>query len=329
MRRPLLTAATLAVALLLTACGGDTEPAETPTPTPSETSAPSEPTDLNAPPTAEDIAALAAVTVTGDIGAEPTLTFDMPFRVSAAVARVDVPGTGAPLEHGQLVKLDYVFVDGATGQSLGSTWELGTPQTFQLGDPSMPDAMNAVLADQSVGVRFLLAVPGAGTTEAGDPAPSTLFAFEVVDAVPGRATGTAVEPPAGLPEVTLAEDGTPSISIPADATEPTELVAQTLVEGTGPALEAGQLVTMHYSGWLWDGTQFDSSWGSTPFLTAIGVGQVIQGWDQGLVGKTVGSQVLLVIPSELGYGERGSGGRIPPNATLVFVVDILDSGTIG
>jgi len=182
--------------------------------------------------------------------------------------------------------------------------------------------MNAVLADQSVGVRFLLAVPGAGTTEAGDPAPSTLFAFEVVDAAPGRATGTAVEPPAGLPEVTLAEDGTPSISIPADATEPTELVAQTLVEGTGPALEAGQLVTMHYSGWLWDGTQFDSSWGSTPFLTAIGVGQVIQGWDQGLLGMKVGGRRKITIPPHLGYGDRGAGGAIKGGETLIFVVDL-------
>ncbi len=331
MRRPLLTAAALAAALLLSACGDDGGPAASPTPTPTPSAAASEAPvagDLNAPPSAADIAALDAVGVSGDLGAQPTLTFDMPFRVSAAVARVDAPGTGAPLGEGELLKLHYVFVDGGTGEPLGSTWDLGTPQTFLLGDPAMPNAMNAVLADQSVGVRFLLAVPAAGTAGAEAP-PSTLFAFEVVEALPGRAQGTAVEPPAGLPEVTLADDGEPSITVPADAAEPTELVAQTLIEGAGPVVESGQLVTMHYTGWLWDGTEFDSSWGSTPFLTAIGTGQVIQGWDQGLVGTTVGSQVLLVIPAELGYGEQGSGGRIPPGATLIFVVDVLDSGTVG
>lgn len=326
MRRSLLTAAALAATLTLAACGDGGVPAETPSPTPSpsETSA----AGINAPPTPEDITALDAVTVEGELGATPTLTFDTPFAVSTAVARVDVAGTGEALEAGQILKLHFVFVDGATGEPLQSTYDVGIPQSFQLGDPSMPNAMNAVLADQKVGVRFLLAVPGA-PAEDGTTGASTIFAFEVIEARPGHAVGTAVEPPAGLPQVTVADDHSPSVTVPGDATEPTELVAQTLIEGEGDPLEAGDIVLMHYTGWLWDGTQFDSSWGGTPFLTAIGTGQVIQGWDQGLVGKTVGSQVLLVIPAELGYGEQGSGGRVPPNATLIFVVDILDSaGTL-
>lgn len=325
MRRLLLTAAALVATLTLAACGGDADPDPEPSATPS--ASPTAESGLNAPPSPADIAALGAVQVSGGVGSKPTLSFDTPFEVSASVARVDVPGSGAAIEDGQLLKLHYLFVDGTTGEPGGATWDLGVPQSFQLGDSSMPDAMNAVLADQKVGVRFLLAVPGAPAAD-GTTGPSSIFVFEVVDALPGRATGTAVEPPAGLPEVTLADDGEPSISIPADAEEPTSLVAQALVEGTGPVLETGQLVTMHYTGWLWDGTEFDSSWGATPFLTAIGAGQVIAGWDQGLVGKTVGSQVLLVVPSDLGYGPEGNG-RIPGDATLVFVVDILDAGTVG
>ena len=324
MRRPML-AAVLAATLLLAACGNEAEPEEsaTPSPTESETAEPADPTGER-PPSAADVAALEAVAVEGPLGAAPTLTFDQPFEVSATVARVDTPGTGAPIEDGQLLRVHYMLVDGATGESQGSTWAVGAPQAFLLGDPNMPVAMNNVLAEQNVGVRFLLAVPGTPATDAAEAVPSTLFAFEVVGAVPGRATGTAVPPAAGLPTVTLAEDGAPSIEV-GDAAEPTALVAQTLIEGTGPVVQTGQVLTVHYSGWLWDGTSFDSSWESgSPFQTAIGAGMVIAGWDQGLVGKPVGSQVLLVVPSDLGYGDAGQGS-IPGGATLIFVIDILDA----
>ncbi len=321
MRRPLL-ATVLAATLLLAACGNEAEPADSATPTPTDTATtePADPTGEE-PPSAADVAALDAVAVEGALGAAPTLTFDQPFEVSTTVARVDTPGTGAPLEDGQLLQIHYMVVNGTTGESAGSTWDIGGPQAFLLGDANMPAAMNNVLADQNIGVRFLLAAPGTPATDAAEANPTTLFVFEVVGVVPGRASGTEVAPVPGLPTVTLAEDGEPSIEV-GDATEPTTLVAQTLIEGTGPAIEAGQVLTLQYTGWLWDGTEFDSSWGGTPFQTTIGAGMVIAGWDQGLVGKTVGSQVLLVIPSDLGYGADGSGS-IPGGATLIFVVDVL------
>ena len=82
---------------------------------------------------------------------------------------------------------------------------------------------------------------------------------------------------------------------------------------------------MQYSGWLFDGTPFDSSWvNGAPFTTQIGTGSVIQGWDQGIIGQTVGSQVLLVIPPDLAYGDT-ERGTIPASSTLIFVVDILDA----
>lgn len=322
MRRPML-AAVLAATLLLAACGSEADSDGTaPSPTPSG-SATAPPTGEQ-PPSAADIAALEAVAVEGPLGAAPTVTFEAPFEVSAPVARVDTPGAGDAIADGQLLRVHYLLVDGSTGEPAGSTWDVGAPQAFLLGDPNMPAAMNDVLAEQNVGVRFLLAVPGSPGTDGAQGTPSTVFVFEVVGAVPGRATGTAVAPPAGLPTVTLAEDGAPAIEV-GDATEPTELVAQTLIEGTGPAVETGQVLTLQYTGWLWDGTTFDSSWESgAPFQTTIGAGRVIAGWDQGLVGKTVGSQVLLVIPSDLGYGPDGNGS-IPGDATLIFVVDILDA----
>src|SRR5699024_3383235 len=125
--------------------------------------------------------------------------------------------------------------------------------------------------------------------------------------------------------VTLADDGAPSIDA-AGGEAPTELVATSIIEGAGEPVEEGDYAIVNYTGWLWDGTQFDSSWErGEPLPFEVGAGQLIEGWDTGIVGHTVGSQVLFVIPPELGYGDQDNG-TIPPGSTLVFVVDILYAG---
>ncbi len=326
MRRPVLITAVIAASLLLAACGDDTEPEAQTTEAPVDTVGEELPLQQEA--TAEDVAALAAVTVTGPLGGTPALDFEMPFATSAPVARVDTEGTGDVISNGQTVEIHYAMVDGDTGAQVGSTWDTGATESLLIGDPTLLGAINDVLVDQRVGVRVLAALPGMAATEVSAAAPSTLMVIEVLGAreVPLRAEGTPVEPPAGLPQISLLENGEPVLESVEGAVEPTELVTQTLIEGDGPAVESGQTLTVQYAGWLWDGTQFDASWmRGTPFQTPIGMGAVIQGWDEGLIGKTVGSQVLLVIPSELGYGETGSGSTIPPNATLIFVVDILEA----
>lgn len=110
-------------------------------------------------------------------------------------------------------------------------------------------------------------------------------------------------------------------------TTPSGLQYVDVVEGTGATPEAGQKVTVHYTGTLEDGTKFDSSRDrNRPFEFRIGQGQVIRGWDEGLSTMKVGGQRRLIIPPELGYGARGAGGVIPPNATLIFDVELLDVG---
>ncbi len=104
--------------------------------------------------------------------------------------------------------------------------------------------------------------------------------------------------------------------------------------GDGAEATAGQRISVHYTGWLFDdskpdnkGKKFDSSLDrGQPFQFQLGVGQVIGGWDQGFAGMKVGGQRTLVIPPELGYGARGAGGVIPPNATLIFEVELLGVG---
>ena len=96
-----------------------------------------------------------------------------------------------------------------------------------------------------------------------------------------------------------------------------------LKKGTGAAAKAGDMIKVNYTGWLTDGKQFDSSIGREPFSFKLGAHMVIPGWDEGVAGMKVGGKRTLIIPSELGYGARGAGGVIPPNATLIFDVELL------
>ena len=113
----------------------------------------------------------------------------------------------------------------------------------------------------------------------------------------------------------------------AEATTPSGLKYEDLVEGTGDAAKMGQTVSVHYTGWLTDGKKFDSSKDrGQPFPFPLGAGRVIKGWDEGVQGMKVGGKRKLTIPPQLGYGSRGTAGAIPPNAILVFEVELLQIG---
>jgi FKBP-type peptidyl-prolyl cis-trans isomerase len=196
-------------------------------------------------------------------------------------------------------------------------------------------AFDQSVLGKKVGSRLLVvAPPAAGFGSAGNSAlgvgqnDTVIFVLDIMESVPQDATipGQITQPPANMPQVKDNGKAAPTITIPAGQAPPADLQSFVLVKGDGNPVSSGQTLVVQYTGVTWaDGKQFDSSWshGGAQALQ-VGTGAVIKGWDQGLIGKTVGSRVELVIPPSLGYGNQQSGS-IPPNSTLVFVIDILEA----
>lgn len=327
MKRNSIAAVSLAAlaALALAGCasGSPTESSE-PTASPTSSTTPESPTGpLMSFGSAADLTLLESITWEQEASGELSLAFDMPLTLSGSASLVLSQGTGDVIADGQDLSLEYTVTSGTDGSVVYSTYENGRPDVLPLSEGVDP-ALLDVLVGNRVGMQVIYGQLDAEAAPVDGVTPSIFIAITVEAASDPlkRAEGTAVPPVDGLPVVTLAENGAPSITIPTGYTS-AELVAQTLIEGTGAEVLAGQTVYAHYTGWLLNGTQFDSSWDrGTPLSIALREGSVIDGWTQGLVGQKIGSQVLLVIPPALGYGDVAQGD-IPPGSTLVFVVDIL------
>jgi FKBP-type peptidyl-prolyl cis-trans isomerase len=280
---------------------------------------------------------LTKVAVSGGADEKPSVKFPKPFAATASTHRVVSAGTGDKLVKGNRILFDYLVVDGRTGAELGSSFG-ATPVATVLDVKQTSKGLVTGLVGASVGSRVLIALSpkeglaanaqsnGAKNVKKDD---TLLFVVDVkgVRTPLARATGEAVIPADGLPVVTLGDTGKPSIKIP-DAAPPTQLVVQPLITGAGAPVTAGQTITAHYTGVIYgSGKDFSSTWGrGAPADFTVGTGDVIPAWDQGLVGQTVGSQILLVVPPDQGYGSGGnSQAGIAGTDTLVFVVDILDA----
>lgn len=276
------------------------------------------------------------ITVTGgsDTTAPTVTVLPKPLTVTETTTKVVKAGTGAQVKGNEIVSLKYVLLNGKDSSVLDTNFgkqNLG----LNLGANDLLPGLKKGLLNQKIGSRVLVAMPpkdAFGTQGNADikvgATDTVVFLMDVLSATTplASAEGKEVAPAKGLPAVKV-ETGKPAtITIPKGAKPPTKTVGQSLVEGSGAKVAAGQTIRVTYTGALWkDGSVFDSSANSPDkyFETVIGKQQVIKAWDAQLVGKTVGSRVLMVVPPADGYGAAGSPPKIKGTDTLVFVVDIL------
>lgn len=263
-------------------------------------------------------------------GTAPTATFPTPLLATEPEVKILKGGSGQKLLPGMTFTVELSFYNGQTGENMGSTSFNGqNPQAASLDKSSPLSFLNSVLQCAQVGSRIVGVVPNSqlisptGADLTGGSKEMTLVVIaDVVSAGLARANGADQPLVEGLPTVKLAENGAPAITVPAGPA-PTDLKVAVLKKGTGPVVTSSSTVVVHYTGMLWDGGKiFDSSWARNE-TAAFPISGVVPGFGQALTGQNVGSQILTVIPPSLGYGSTGAGTSVPPNATLIFVVDIL------
>lgn len=308
--RPLAALSAVALSVILLAgCSGTGEGDASPAPSGSADAG----ACLVTAPAGADSAAVEVTQNDGDLSAKVPqgLTF------SAVERTVVTEGTGEKLGTGSLVSGRYLVYDGATGNLLSDSAE-----TSATGDGLVPIlidtnslSMTAVAAEcNPLGSTVVLTVPGSAIGSEGS---NYVVVAHTVAELPTTATGADQAAVPGMPVVTLDAKGVPTVTIP-DAAAPTDLQIAALKKGDGPLVADGDQVTLQYAGVSWDTKEaFDSSWsrGTPSVFTTTGV---YEGFGKALVGQSVGSQVLVVMPPAMGDLSGKLKGQ-----TLVFVIDIL------
>jgi len=319
--------AAAAVALSLTACSA--APSETPSPTTSASPTASATPSPTPTPTVPVSDSLDAITVSGDPLEAPKVEFDAPFAVDETMVEVLEPGDGPKAVEDGLVTVHYYGVNARSGDTFDESYADDTPATFAL--TGVIPGFQKGLTGQQAGSRVLIAVPGSdGYDEAYKVDPSyapegyelfdtLLFVVDILDVSLTEPSGEAVTPPEGLPTVSPGT-GRPTVTIP-DTAPPTEMVAETLIQGTGAKVTADDTIHARYVGVSWKTGEVIDDGFDTPTTGALA--ELIPGWTKGLEGKTVGSRVLLVLPPADGFPEGSNNPPVEKGDTVVYVVDLL------
>jgi len=315
-----------AVAVLsLTACGG---PASTPTPLPASAS-PSitgSATPTASPtPTIPVSDSLKSIKVSGTAPAEPKVQFTAPFAIDKTRVEVLKAGTGAKATADGYVTVNYYGVNGRTGKLFDESYTK-KPVTFPLGQ--VIAGFKTGLTGQSEGSRVLIVMPGTDGYDAAGGRPdggisvgdTLVFVVDILAVSVNQPSGKAVPAPSGAPSVTGSAADKPVVTIPSSAA-PSSMIAANLIEGSGVAVAKGDVVQVRYVGYSWKTGKLIDDQFATPSDGKLS--STIPGWQSGLVGKKVGSRVLLVLPPADGYPQGSNNPPVEAGDTVVYVVDVL------
>ena len=312
IRRVLLPVLVLTLGVTLAACGEDSDD-------PEGTSS-------------EGGSTLESLSIEGEPGANPEVTWDGALQATDVESKVLTEGEGDEIESGDQVFVHIWIGNGATQEMAYSTYDGQEPQLLTVDDQSLSPLFLEGVEGHTIGSRVALAAsaetafgPEGNTALNIGNKDTILTVIDIISGIEDGADGKELKAPAWAPGLQGDEDAPTGFDF-AGTPKPTEKLQQaTLVQGAGPVVAQGQTIAVDYLGQVYEGDKpFDESFTGNPASFAIGTGGVIQGWDQALVGKTVGSRVVMAIPPKLGYGEQGNkGAGIKGTDTLYFVVDIL------
>ncbi|MFT8704473.1 FKBP-type peptidyl-prolyl cis-trans isomerase [Bifidobacterium aquikefiricola] len=308
------TVCSLTLAVSLAACGNGSS---------SASSSSSSPTTSSSATGRDSTAKLTGVTAKGALGKKPTISFKTPLKASDGASAILQEGDGATIKDGDRVCYQGIALSAETGKEVQSTWEANTPQCdVVVNSKSLGAARYKLFEGQKLNTTIAIASTDTSQTTSSSGSYVMALTFVSLSKALTRAEGDKVtDIPSNLPKVTLASNGKPSIDLNGYTPGKT-LVVQTLIKGKGATVKDTNTVSANYTGWLAsDAKQFDSSW-DRGSASDFSLSQVISGWKKGLAGQTVGSQVLLIVPPDEGYGSTAQNS-IPANSTLIFVVDIL------
>jgi peptidylprolyl isomerase len=292
------------------------------------------------PSTAQTGKDIPGVEVTGEVGTEPKVTVDAPLKIEETRSQVVTAGDGDPVVESEQALLHIYIANGTTGEKAAATYDQDVPLGVQVGEGQLWPGVLAAIVDQPVGSRVTVAaVPedaygaqGAEQLQLGGE-DNVLFVVDIMSVEPtdilDGPEGEKQQAAGKLPTIEADGGDVTKLGFEDAAKKPSDqLEVVTLVEGDGPPARDDSLVTFDYLGQVYGtGKVFDESYSKQPVTFPLGVGGLIKGWDEGLVGVKRGSRVLVIAPPEYGYGEAGNPqAGIKGTDTLAFVVDILGVG---
>jgi peptidylprolyl isomerase len=275
---------------------------------------------------------LESLSIEGEPGANPEVTWDGELQATDVESKVLTEGEGDEVESGDQVFVHIWIGNGATQEMAYSTYDGQEPQLLTVDDQSLSPLFLEGVEGHTIGSRVALAAsaetafgPEGNTALNIGNKDTILTVIDIISGIEDAADGKELKTPAWAPGLQGDEDAPTGLDF-AGTPKPTEKLQQAvLVQGDGAVVAQGQTIAVNYLGQVYKGAKpFDESFTGNPASFQIGTGAVIKGWDQALVGKTVGSRVIMAVPPKIGYGEQGNkSAGIKGTDTLYFVVDIL------